>query len=172
MRRELSNRLGLIDIRKICIEIQGNSHRMRDLYQLTFDADDHVAFNALWVLTHFDTDNSKWLYQKQEDLISRVIQEKNATKCRLMLTLLSRLPFTKENLRSDFIDYCIAKITACSQPYGVRALCIKLAWEQMKIHPELLAELKLALEMLEQETLSPGLASAKRQVMKKMNSIW
>ena len=89
-----------------------------------------------------------------------------------MLVLLSRLSFTEENLRSDFIDYCIAKITACSQPYGVRALCIKLAWEQMKFHQELLAELKLALEMLEQETLSPGLASAKRQVMKKMNSIW
>ena len=121
--------------------------------------------------SHFDTDNSKWLYQKQKDLISRGIQEKNATKCRLMLTLLSRLPFTKENLRSDFIDYCIAKITACSQPYGVRALCIKLAWEQMKFHPELLAELKLALEMLEQETLSPGLASAKRQVTKKIIAV-
>ena len=172
MRNELSNRLGLPDIHKICIETQGDSHRMSDLYQLTFDADDRVAFNALWVFTHFDIDNTKWLYQKQDDLINRVLCEKNITKCRLMLVLLSRLSFTEENLRSDFIDYCIAKITACSQPYGVRALCIKLAWEQMKFHPELLAELKLALEMLEQETLSPGLASAKRQVMKKMNSIW
>lgn len=172
MRNELSNRLGLPDIHKICIETQGDSHRMSDLYQLTFDADDRVAFNALWVFTHFDIDNTKWLYQKQDDLINRVLCEKNITKCRLMLVLLSRLSFTEENLRSDFIDYCIAKITACSQPYGVRALCIKLAWEQMKFHPELLAELKLALEMLEQETLSPGLTSAKRQVMKKMNSIW
>ena len=43
MRNELSNRLGVTDIRKICIEIQGDSHRMSDLYQLTFDADDRVA---------------------------------------------------------------------------------------------------------------------------------
>lgn len=89
-----------------------------------------------------------------------------------MLTLLSRLSFTEEKLRSDFIDFCIAKFTACSQPYAVRALSIKLAWAQMKFYPELLEELKFALEMLEQETLSPGLASAKRQVMKKINSIW
>ena len=168
MRRELSNRLGLTDIHKICTETQGNNQRMEDLYQLTFDDNDRVAFNALWVFTHFDTDNIKWLYQKQDDLINRVLCEKNVTKCRLMLTLLSRLSFTEEKLRSDFIDFCIAKITACSQPYGVRALCIKLAWAQMKFYPELLEELKLALEMLEQETLSPGLASAKRQVMKKI----
>ena len=142
---------------------------MEDLYQLTFDDNDRVAFNALWVFTHFDTDNTKWLHQKQDDLINRVLCEK--TKCRLMLTLLSRLSFTEEKLRPDFIDYCIAKITACSQPYGVRALCIKLAWAQMRFYPELLEELKLALEMLEQETLPPGLASAKRQVMKKIRLI-
>lgn len=145
---------------------------MEDLYLLTFDDNDRVAFNALWVFTHFDADNTKWLYQKQDDLINRVLCEKNITKCRLMLNLLSRMSFTEEKLRSDFIDYCIAKITACSQPYGVRALCIKLAYEQMRFYPELLEELKLALEMLEQETVSPGLASAKQQVMKKINSIW
>ena len=71
-------------------------------------------------------------------------------------------------MRSDFIDYCVAKITACAYPYAIRALCMKLAYEQMKYYPELLAELKAALDMLEQEALSPGLASAKRQVMKKI----
>lgn len=45
---------------------------------------------------------------------------------------------------------------------------MKLAYEQMKYYPELLTELKAALDMLEQEALSPGLASAKRQVMKKI----
>ena len=45
---------------------------------------------------------------------------------------------------------------------------MKLAYEQMKFYPELLQELKAALDMLEQEVLSPGLASAKRQVMKRI----
>jgi len=45
---------------------------------------------------------------------------------------------------------------------------MKLAYEQMKYYPELLVELKAALDMLEQEVLSPGLASAKRQVMRKL----
>ena len=38
----------------------------------------------------------------------------------------------------------------------------------MKFYPELLAELKMVLNMLEQEPLSPGVASAKRQILKKI----
>ena len=79
-----------------------------------------------------------------------------------------RQPFEEESLRSDFIDFCIAKITASSQPYAIRCYCMKLAYEQMKYYPELLEELRIALDMLEQEVLSPGMLSAKRQIMKKI----
>lgn len=127
-----------------------------------------MAFNALWALSHFDKANTPWLFQKHDDLIDRVLVEKNETKRRLMLQLLLRQPFEEESLRSDFIDFCIAKITACSQPYAIRSYCMKLAYGQMKYYPELLTELKAALDMLEQEALSPGLLSAKRQIMKKI----
>ena len=45
---------------------------------------------------------------------------------------------------------------------------MKLAYEQMKYYPELLAELKATLDMLSQEPLSPALLSAKNQVWKKI----
>lgn len=147
---------------------QENNCLKEELYQLTFDENERVAFNALWALSHFDEANNPWLFQKHDDLIDRILLEKSMTKLRLMLSLLIRQPFEEATLRSDFIDYCIAKITACSYPYAIRAYCMKLAYEQMKYYPELLTELKAALDMLEQEALSPGLASAKRQVMKKI----
>lgn len=170
MRKILQDKINMNDINKICIMTQGkeNDHRKEELYQLTFDENERVAFNALWALSHFDEANNEWLYAKHDDLIDRVLVEKNMTKLRLMLSLLIRQPFEEATLRSDFIDYCVAKITACAYPYAIRALCMKLAYEQMKYYPELLAELKAALDMLEQEALSPGLASAKRQVMKKI----
>ena len=170
MRKILQDKICMNDINKICIMTQGkeNDHRKEELYQLTFDENERVAFNALWALSHFDEANNPWLFQKHDDLIDRVLLEKSMTKLRLMLSLLIRQPFEEATLRSDFIDYCIAKITACSYPYAIRAYCMKLAYEQMKYYPELLTELKAALDMLEQEALSPGLASAKRQVMKKI----
>lgn len=156
------------DIYEICILTHGNNCKKAHLYQLTFDEDERVATNALWVFTHFDLQNNEWLYSKHDDLIDRVLVEKNETKRRLILSLLLRQPFEEKSLRSDFIDFCITKITACSQPYAIRCYCMKLAYEQMKYYPELLTELKAAIDMLEQEPLSPGLTSAKKQVMKKI----
>ena len=170
MRNQLINRLSINDIYSLCLQTQGkeNNCLKEELYQLTFDENERVAFNALWALCHFDEANNEWLYAKHNDLIDRILLEKSMTKLRLMLSLLIRQPFEEATLRSDFIDYCIAKITACSYPYAIRAYCMKLAYEQMKYYPELLTELKAVLDMLEQEALSPGLASAKRQVMKKI----
>ena len=168
MRKKLNKKLCMDDIYEICILCHGNSRKKVELYQLIFDEDERVATNALWVFTHFDMQNNEWLYAKHDDLIDRVLVEKNETKRRLMLSLLLRQPFEEESLRSDFIDFCIAKITACSQPYAIRCYCMKLAYEQMKYYPELLTELKAAIDMLEQEPLSPGLTSAKKQVMKKI----
>ena len=170
MRNQLKNRLSINDIYSLCLQMQGkeNNCLKEELYQLTFDENDRVSFNALWALNHFDEANNPWLFQKHNELIDRVLVEKNETKRRLMLQLLLRQPFEEESLRSDFIDFCIAKITACSQPYAIRSYCMKLAYEQMKYYPELLTELKVALDMLEQEALSPGLLSAKRQIMKKI----
>ena len=170
MRNQLINRLSINDIYSLCLQTQGkeNNCLKEELYQLTFDENDRVSFNALWALTHFDEANNLWLFQKHNELIDRVLVEKNETKRRLMLHLLLRQPFEEESLRSDFIDFCIAKITACSQPYAIRCYCMKLAYEQMKYYPELLAELKMALAMLEQEVLSPGMQSAKKQIMKKI----
>ena len=138
MRKILQDKISMNDINKICIMTQGkeNDHRKEELYQLTFDENERVAFNALWALSHFDEANNPWLFQKHDDLIDRILLEKSMTKLRLMLSLLIRQPFEEATLRSDFIDYCIAKITACSYPYAIRAYCMKLAYEQMKYYPE------------------------------------
>ncbi|MCI6839296.1 MAG: hypothetical protein MR900_05355, partial [Prevotella sp.] len=113
MRQKLSHKLALSDILHICLLMQGkeNDYRKEELYRLTFDKDERVAVNALWVFTHFDSINNEWLYTKHDDLIDRVLIEPTATKRRLMLTLLLRQPFEENSLRSDFIDFCVSKIT-------------------------------------------------------------
>ena len=170
MRTILAKRMGMDDIHEICFMTQGeeNDNRKAELYELTLDEDDRIAANALWTFTHFALAEGEWLFAKHDDLIDRALAEKNVTRLRLLLTLLLRQPFRKETLRTDFIDFCLSKITACSYPYAIRALCMKLAYEQMRFYPELLAELKATLDLLGKEALSPGLASARRQVMKRI----
>lgn len=107
MRKKLLGRIGLNAVYDICFMTQGkiNSHRKEKSYQLTFDEDNRVTFNALHALSHFDLANNQWLYCKHDDLIDRIMNEKDVGKCRLMLKLLLRQPFEKDTLRSDFIDF-------------------------------------------------------------------
>ena len=51
------------NIHELCFLTQGkeNNHRKEELYQLTFDEDDRVAFNALHTMSHFDLANNEWL---------------------------------------------------------------------------------------------------------------
>ena len=170
MKFSLINRLSQSDIHELCALTQGerNNSLKEQLYQLTLDADRRVATNALWVFTHFALADNEWLYAKHDQLIDRCLNEKDATKLRLMLNLLLRQPFDEEAIRTDFIDFCLTRLADPKSPYAVRAQCIKLAYEQMRYWPELLNELRQTLEMISCEPLSPGLRSAWRQVMKKL----
>lgn len=170
MKESLMYRLSQSDIHELCALTQGgrNNSLKEQLYQLTLDADRRVATNALWVFTHFALADNEWLYAKHDQLIDRCLNEKDATKLRLMLNLLLRQPFDEEAIRTDFIDFCLTRLADPKSPYAVRAQCIKLAYEQMKYWPELLNELRQTLDMIACEPLSPGLRSAWRQVMKKL----
>ena len=170
MKTLLSHRLSQSEIMQLCALTQGehNDNLKEELYQLTLDANRRVAINALWTFTHFAADDNVWLFAKHDQLIDRCLNEKDATKLRLMLTLLLRQPFDEEAIRTDFVDFCLARITDARAPYAIRAQCIKLAYEQMRHWPELLDELRQTLEMISCEPLSPGLRSAWRQVMRKL----
>lgn len=170
MKFSLINRLSQSDIHELCALTQGerNNSLKEQLYQLTLDSDRRAATNALWVFTHFAAVDMEWLYAKHDQLIDRCLKEKDTTKLRLMLNLLLRQPYTEEDIRTDFIDFCLTRLADPKSPYAVRAQCIKLAYEQMRYWPELLNELRQTLEMISCEPLSPGLRSAWRQVMKKL----
>ena len=170
MKLQLSHRLSQSDIHELCALTQGerNNSLKEQLYQLTLDSDRRVATNALWVFTHFSAVDNEWLFAKHDQLIDRCLKEKDATKLRLMLNLLLRQPFDEEAIRTDFIDFCLTQLADPKSPYAVRAQCIKLAYEQMRYWPELLNELRQTLEMISCEPLSPGLRSAWRQVMKRI----
>ncbi len=170
MIHQLNHRLSQSDIHELCALTQGehNDNLKEELYQLTLDSDHRVAVNALWTFTHFVLADNVWLFAKHDQLIDRCLNEKDATKLRLMLNLLLRQPFDEEAIRTDFIDFCLTRLADPKSPYAVRAQCIKLAYEQMRYWHELLNELRQTLEMISCEPLSPGLRSAWRQVMKKL----
>ncbi len=172
MKTLLTHRLSQSEIMQLCASTHGvrNNHLKEELYQLTLDDDRRVAVNALWTFTHFTAADNVWLFARHDQLIDRCLNEKDTTKLRLILTLLLRQPFDEEAIRTDFIDFCLVRLIDARAPYAIRALCIKLAYEQMKYWSELLNELRQMLDLISNEPLSPGLRSAWRQVIKKIKA--
>ena len=172
MKTLLTHRFSQYEIKELCALTHGarNNHLKEELYQLMLDDDRRVAVNALWTFTHFAVADNEWLYAKHDQLIDRCMKEQDTTKLRLILCVLLRQPFEKETIRTDFINFCLARFTDARAPYAIRAQCIKLAYKQMRYWPELLDELRQTLDLISCEPLSPGLRSAWKQVMKKILS--
>lgn len=146
----------------------GNEGLREDICRMATDENDRVAYNALWCLSHMPQSDAKWLRTKHDGMIDRLLACRNTSHRRLLLTLLERTFDPKAPLRTDFLDYCLDTINS-TQPYAQRALCMKLAYAQCRAIPELLSELREVLELTAYGHSSPGILSARRNILKKMD---
>jgi len=170
LRSLLSERIGLGQVSHLCAMARDeeNSGIIDTLYELSADGNARVAANALWTLTHLDETLAQQLRNRQTELMQRAITETNTTHLRLILTLLLAMPYNANDLSPEFLDFCFEHIPSTSQPYAVRVQCMKLAFMQCRHYRELTDELERLLELMSDEPLSPGLVSARRQVMHKI----
>lgn len=147
-----------------------NDARKEKLYRVMMDDESRAGGNAAWVFSHFTEEDNVWLYAKQQELMNAVMHTKNVTKRRIIMVLLERQPFTEEGFRADYLDFCFEHMAMLQEPYGIRAMCIKQAYVQCSLVPELIPELKTTLELMDNNFLSPGLRCAKKNVLQKIKS--
>lgn len=167
LRERLVARISEDDIMEVAYLTQGeeNNPVKEALYALLFDSDDRVAENAAWIFAHFDRADNEWLYDKHDALIDEAMRTPRIPKRRMLLGLLLRQSFHEETIRTDFLDFCLARMMAATEPVGIRAYCMKLAYLQCRFFPELLSELRQALEIMEPEYLSSGLKVVRRNLL-------
>lgn len=170
VRKRLAGRIKEDDIYELCYLTQGhaNNGNKEKLYSLIFDEDRRVANNALWVLTHFTLTENEWLYRKRNEMTDLAMTVTDATSRRLLLTLLNRQEYGEEDIRTDFLDFCLGRMLADAEPAGIRVLCMKLAYTMCRHHAELLNELTMALDMIP-SCSSPSIMTARKNIVREMN---
>ena len=166
LKTELSERLHIGYVRRMALLADNDTTVFAHIYSHISDSDDRVGYNALWVLTHCATLAQQLTQDRANELIDSVIVEPHTGKRRLMLTLLEAVG---PEYRGDFFDFCLEKAMSRHEAYGVRALCLKLAYAQARSYPELLAELKSIMDFISSDHLSPGLTTAIRNILKKID---
>lgn len=165
LRARLSERIHIEDIREILHFIEDDERLRDEIYQLIFDEDFIISYQALWVCTHFSDSEIEWLSQKQDELIEAVLVCPNDGKRRMMLNLLYQQP-VKDSPRVDILDFCLERMVSQQEPSGVKSICMKLVYKLTLSIPELQQELRTLLELMEPELLSPALRSSRKNVLK------
>lgn len=153
LRDRLLQHLEMEDIKEITSSAQKDENVRLKLYRFAFDSEDKLSVNSLWIMTHYSTTTNKWLYNKQNELIDKVLASKHPTQTRLLLSLLYKQPIV-DPLRVDFMDFCLDKMTSLKEPPATTIMSMKLAYEMCRTIPELLQEYRVALDIMEPEMLS------------------
>lgn len=163
---KLSERIGMDDINEILRLTHDSDSRKQELYNLVMGENEIIGYHAAWIFTHFSSQDNQWLYNKQNQLINKVLVCKHGGKRRVMLNLLYRQPFPNPP-RVDFLDFCLERMMSSEELPGVKSLCMKIAYELCRPIPELMQELKIMLVMMEGD-LVPSIRAVRKNILKAM----
>ena len=104
--------------------------------------DERVARNAFWTLTKATDKELSQLQSILKELIDLVLTTSSSSVRRLSLNIIERLEMKEDDLRSDFLDFCLEHMADADELPGIQSISMKLAYRMCKFYPELLAEFK------------------------------
>lgn len=167
----LSRRINKPEINKIVAWASGKPDNLSLLWWLVCSKERRTGGNALWTLTHLPASDSEWLLSIRDDMIDMLLAETDVARKRMMLQILRGQEYDADDIRTDFLDYCLSKINSECEPYAIRCFSIYAAFRMCRHYPELVAELESHLDMMRLQSLSPGLKSALRQTKTKISRL-
>lgn len=71
--------------------------------------DRRTSVNALWVMTHLPETYAEWLLSLRDEMIDILLTETDTGKKRMLLQLLREQEYVADDIRTDFLDYCMSK---------------------------------------------------------------
>lgn len=168
LRGLLSQRLHEPERQRVVNWCMADTDNFVQLYELSKSTDPRQAINALWCIASLPASMSTPLQALQDELIDRVLIERNPSLKRILMQLLRNRKYDKDSIRADFLDFCLANINAECESPGIRSYCIYCAWEMCRHYPELIAEFEEHLQLLSSSRLSPALRCALRNTRRKI----
>lgn len=129
------------------------------------DEDYQVTRNMLWGLTKATDKELSALQPMLHELIDKAMNEENSSVRRLSLNIVARLKMEEDDLRTDFLDFCLDHMQNPDEYPGIQSLCLKLAFRMCKFYPELMDELKRTLEGMEMEYYKPAVKCVRNRIL-------
>ena len=134
-------------------------------HRYAFSQDYLVARSALWGLTKASKAELSQLQEILDKFIDQAMQTDNSSVRRLSLNIVERLEMNEEDLRTDFLDFCLDHMIDVEEFPGIQSVCMKLAFRMCKFYPELMDELKRTLETMEIDYYKPAVKCVRNRIL-------
>lgn len=131
-----------------------------------YDEDPIVVRNALSALSKATDEEVSQLAPIRNELIDMAIRCNNSSIRRALFGVILRLDMKEEDVRTDFLDHCLAKMVDPDEVPSVQSLCMKLAYKMCGFYPELMEELKRTLESMEISYYTPAVKSVRSKILR------
>ena len=128
--------------------------------------DGRVARNAFWVLTKASDKELSQLQPILNDCIDLALTTPSSSVRRLSLNIIERLKMEEEDLRTDFLDFCLEHMADTDELPGIQSISMKLAYRMCKFYPELMDEFKVTLESMETEYYKPAVNCVRSRILR------
>ena len=133
--------------------------------QYVFDEDFRVVRSALWGLTKASKEELAPLQEMLNELTDLAMQTENSSVRRLTLNVIERLDMKEEDLRTDFLDFCLEHMVSIKEFPGIQSVSMKLAYRMCKFYPELMDELRRTLETMEIDYYKPAVKGVRNKIL-------
>jgi len=130
-----------------------------------YDPDHKAARTALWAMTKATDEELSCMQPRLSQLIDHAMTTPNDSVRRLTLNLIERLPMQEDDLRTDFLDFCLEHMQRTDEPPGVQSLCTKMAYRMCRFYPELMDELRQRLTAMEPQYYTPGMNCVRSRIL-------
>ena len=157
------------DIKALAKSAHADAGTREMLFRTMFSGGGKEASNAAWALTHLPKEDSIYINMYRAELVQLAVGTPEVPLRRLSMVLLERLEWGRDDIRTDLLDFCLEHMMLADEPYGVKALCMKLAYQQCRHYPELTEELRQCLLLMEPSELGAGVRHTRGKVLKNLN---
>ena len=150
---------------EIYLEIKAEGDFLDFARRYVFDKDFMVARSALWGLTKASKTELAQLQVMLDELVNLAMQTENSSVRRLTLSVIERLKMDEDDLRTDFLDFCLEHMVSIKEFPGIQSVCMKLAFRMCSFYPELMEELKRTLETMEIDYYKPAVKGVRNKIL-------
>ena len=154
------------DVLAIYNEVRESNTFISFAKRFMFNSDAHVARNALWALTKATDKELEQLQPMLNEFIELAMQTKESAVRRLSLNIVERLKLTEDDLRTDFLDFCLEHMADIEEFPGIQSLCMKLAHRMCMFYPELTDEFMRTIDSIELSYYKPALRCVVNRIKK------